>query len=112
MAGSEGWRRGSAPPLPDEVAFPVIQKRVLTSGNFPGGWAPSAIPFWLSCTATTAPPDRFPSGHVLDQGSACGANGLASALGSASGRSAPDGVPPTQDAYVSFSLRYSALIGS
>jgi hypothetical protein len=29
-------RRGNAPPLPDEIVFSVIQKKVLTPSDFPG----------------------------------------------------------------------------
>jgi hypothetical protein len=31
-----GPRRGNAPGLPDEIVFSVIQKKVLTPGDFPG----------------------------------------------------------------------------
>ena len=31
-----GPRRGNAPGLPDEIVFSIIQKKVLTPGDFPG----------------------------------------------------------------------------
>ena len=40
-----------------EIVFSIIQKKVLTPNDF-AAWAPSAMPCWPSCTATTAPPGR------------------------------------------------------